>query len=83
MNIIKYNTASLPPFWWLNPWGHASTLHQALGAVTRAYCEHDEKVKAYRKGLVELERRIKLRDMQIASLRSQLAEYREARGENN
>jgi hypothetical protein len=31
MLIIKSD--SLPPLWWLNPWGTAKTLHQAVTAL--------------------------------------------------
>lgn len=79
MKPITYNTASLPALWWLNPWLHARALHKAAGALTSAFIETDDKLTIAKAAFQNAKVVIAQRDRQIATLKAQLAEYREAR----
>lgn len=80
MKPTIYTNEGLPSFWWLNPWHHARNLHKAAFAACKMAADHEAKLKAYRKGLEEMERRVRAREQHIHALRAQLAEIREARG---
>lgn len=56
-------TDTLPPFWWLNPWGLCRRLHTAVRAMQRlAEEDHDRRVRIYATLAAERRRVAELED---------------------
>jgi hypothetical protein len=72
--MIVYTNERLPRWWWLNPWRHAKTLHQAVVALAGKTCQQDDLLKILRRD------NRRLREL-TNSLTSQVREYRDARRE--
>jgi hypothetical protein len=69
VNIIKPN--SLPRFWWLNPWGTAKTLHQAVTAL-KPYADRID-------DLIEIQSRvIDKQSAEIRTLQLRIADQNDA-----